>query len=60
MANDIADLFAQCERDRFSVHARHLNEQMVRVLKTIGYDVVFAAARGNICTIGRASAISTC
>jgi ornithine--oxo-acid transaminase len=53
-------LFAQCERDRFSVHARHLNEQMVRVLKTIGYDVVFAAARGNICTIGRASAISTC
>ena len=41
MANNVADLFAQFERDRFSMHARHLNEQMVRVLKTIGYDVGF-------------------
>jgi ornithine--oxo-acid transaminase len=59
MANNIADLFAQCERDRFSMHARHVNEQMVRILKTIGYDVGFCRGEGNICTIGRASAIST-
>src|SRR6516225_7231155 len=47
MANDIADLFAQCERDRFSMHSRHLNEQMVRVLKTIGYDVGFCRGEGQ-------------
>src|SRR5262249_51653883 len=47
MANNIADLFAQCERDRFSAHARHLNEQMVRVLKAIGYDVGFCRGEGQ-------------
>src|SRR6516165_1532735 len=47
MADNIADLFAQCERDRFSMHARHLNEQMVRVLKTIGYDVGFCRGEGQ-------------
>jgi ornithine--oxo-acid transaminase len=47
MGNNIADLFAQCERDRFSMHARHLNEQMVRVLRTIGYDVGFCRGEGQ-------------
>src|SRR5215813_14669255 len=47
MANNLADLFAQCELDRFSMHARHLNEQMVRVLKTIGYDVGFCRGEGQ-------------
>ena len=47
MADNIADLFAQCERDRFSMHSRHLNEQMVRVLKTIGYDVGFCRGEGQ-------------
>jgi ornithine--oxo-acid transaminase len=47
MANNIADLFARCERDRFSMHARHLNEQMVRVLKAIRYDVGFCRGEGQ-------------
>jgi non-ribosomal peptide synthetase component F len=33
MAYDFADLFAQRERDRYAIHSRHLNEQMVRALK---------------------------
>ena len=47
MANNIADLFAQCERDRFTMHVRHLNEQMVRVLRAIGYDVGFCRGEGQ-------------
>jgi ornithine--oxo-acid transaminase len=44
---DIPNLFEQRERDRFAVHSRHLNEQMVRVLKAIGYDVGFCRGRGQ-------------
>src|SRR3954464_6436134 len=47
MALDIAALFAEREADRFSMHSRHLNEQMVRVLKTIGYDVGFCRGAGQ-------------
>jgi ornithine--oxo-acid transaminase len=45
MTHDIADLFARHERDRYMLHTRYLDEQMVKVLKTIGYDVGFC--RGN-------------
>ena len=38
---DIAALFEANERERFEIHTRYLNEQMVRVLRTIGYDVGF-------------------
>jgi ornithine--oxo-acid transaminase len=44
---DIAALFETHESDRFSLHKRRLNEQMVRVLKTIGYDVGFCKGRGQ-------------
>src|SRR3954469_6961022 len=44
---DIAALFAAHEADRFDLHKRRLNEQMVRVLKTIGYDVGFRKGRGQ-------------
>jgi ornithine--oxo-acid transaminase len=44
---DIADLFAQREHERFAMHSRHLNEQMVRVLKAIGYDVGFCRGEGQ-------------
>ncbi|MGE3992158.1 MAG: aspartate aminotransferase family protein [Pseudorhodoplanes sp.] len=44
---DIAALFEARERDRFEVHTRHLNEQMVRVLRTIGYDVGFRRGSGQ-------------
>src|SRR5215213_8933484 len=47
MTDDIAALFAQRESDRFAMHSRHLNEQMVRVLKTIGYDVGFCRGTGQ-------------
>ena len=44
---DVADLYASSESDRFETHARHLNEQMVRVLRAIGYDVGFSRGAGQ-------------
>jgi ornithine--oxo-acid transaminase len=44
---DVAALFDTHETERFSLHSRHLNEQMVRVLRTIGYDVGFCKGRGQ-------------
>jgi ornithine--oxo-acid transaminase len=47
MSLDIAALYAESEADRFATHTRHLNEQMVRVLKTLGYDVGFCRGIGQ-------------
>ena len=47
MSPDIAELFVQCERDRYALHGRHLDEQMVKVLRTIGYDVGFCRGEGQ-------------
>ncbi len=47
MTADIAELFAQRERERFDLHLRHLNGQMVKVLRTIGYDVGFCRGSGQ-------------
>jgi ornithine--oxo-acid transaminase len=47
MGHDIAGLFAEREADRYELHSRHLNEQMVRVLRTIGYDVGFCKGQGQ-------------
>src|SRR5436190_7581299 len=44
---DIAALFESHESERFSLHTRRLNEQMVRVLRTIGYDVGFCKGTGQ-------------
>jgi len=44
---DIAALFEAYEAERFDLHRRRLNEQMVRVLRTIGYDVGFCKGRGQ-------------
>jgi ornithine--oxo-acid transaminase len=44
---DMGALFAQREADRYAMHSRHLNEQMVRVLRTIGYDVGFCRGQGQ-------------
>src|SRR6187431_55820 len=44
---DVAELFESHETERFGLHTRHLNEQMVRVLRTIGYDVGFCKGRGQ-------------
>jgi ornithine--oxo-acid transaminase len=45
MIYDSADLFARRERDRYEMHSRHLNDQMVRVIQTIGYDVGFCRGK---------------
>src|SRR2546423_351669 len=44
---DIAALFDSHESERSSLHTRYLNELMVRVLRTIGYDVGFCKGRGQ-------------
>src|SRR3974390_3026537 len=44
---DLAAMAAARETDRSPLQARHLNEQMVRVLQTIGYDVGFVSGRGQ-------------
>jgi ornithine--oxo-acid transaminase len=46
MSLDIAKVYADSEADRFAMHTRYLNEQMVRVLKTLGYDVGFCRGTG--------------
>ena len=43
---DMSGLFMEREAQRGSMHTRHLNEQLVRVLKTIGYDVGFQKGQG--------------
>src|ERR1051325_4114097 len=44
---DFATLFDTHESERFDLHTRRLNEQMVRVLRTIGYDVGFCKGQGQ-------------
>ncbi len=44
---DVSEIFAERQAQRGSMHARHLNEQLVRVLKTIGYDVGFQKGQGQ-------------
>ncbi|MDB5549522.1 MAG: aminotransferase [Tardiphaga sp.] len=44
---DVSEMFVDREGQRSSMHARHLNEQLVKVLKTIGYDVGFRRGQGQ-------------
>src|ERR1700749_3959042 len=44
---DVSEMFVEREGQRSSMHSRHLNEQLVRVLKTIGYDVGFQKGQGQ-------------
>ena len=44
---DISEMFVDRQSQRSSLHVRHLNEQLVRVLKTIGYDVGFQKGEGQ-------------
>src|ERR1700727_1493485 len=43
---DVSAMFMDRQGQRSSMHARHLNEQLVRILKTIGYDVGFQKGQG--------------
>src|SRR5215510_7237817 len=47
MSLDMASLFAEREGERYALHTRHLNEQLVRVLRTIGFDAGFRSGRGQ-------------
>src|SRR5205814_1435119 len=44
---DVSEMFVGRQAQRSSMHARHLNEQLVRVLKTICYDVGFQKGQGQ-------------
>jgi ornithine--oxo-acid transaminase len=44
---DVSEMFVDRQSQRSSMHSRHLNEQLVRVLKTIGYDVGFQKDQGQ-------------
>ncbi len=44
---DVSEMFSERESQRSSLHTRYLNEQFVRVLKTIGYDVGFQKGQGQ-------------
>ena len=44
---DISEMFADRQFQRNALHTRYLNEQLVRVLKTIGYDVGFQRGQGQ-------------
>ncbi len=47
MTFSIAELIAQHSTDKFDLHERYLNNQMVRMLKTIGYDRHYQRAAGQ-------------
>jgi ornithine--oxo-acid transaminase len=47
MSIDVAALFAEREQDRYALHARYLNEQMVRMLRTIGFDRQYRRGSGQ-------------
>jgi ornithine--oxo-acid transaminase len=47
MSLEITDLFAEREAERYTLHVRYLNEQMVRLLKAIGFDKAFRRGRGQ-------------
>jgi ornithine--oxo-acid transaminase len=44
---DPASVFAERESERYSLHVRYMNEMMVRVLRTVGYDVGFRTGKGQ-------------
>ncbi len=47
MSFSIAELFTQHSQEKFELHENYLNNQMVRVLQTIGYDRNYTRATGQ-------------
>ncbi len=47
MTFSIADLFSDRFENKFALHEEHLNNQMVKVLRTIGYDRNYTRAVGQ-------------
>ena len=56
---DIVSTFSERELERYALHSRYMNEMMVRVLQTIGYDVGFCGGTGQYST-ARVCATSIC
>jgi ornithine--oxo-acid transaminase len=50
MPLDLHRLLNERRGEKYGLHERFLNAQMVRVLKTIGYDVDFVSAEGPYLT----------
>src|SRR5215475_8734831 len=50
MPLDLKRLLADRQSEKYALHEQHLNAQLVRVLKTIGYDVNFVEAEGPYLT----------
>lgn len=44
---DLREMLAAREAERYELHSRHLNEMMVRVLRTLGFDVGFRSGQGQ-------------
>src|SRR3954471_13102111 len=44
---DVSEIFVERQAQRRTMPSRHLHEQLVRVLKTIGYDVGFQKGQGQ-------------
>ncbi len=47
MSLDIKRLFDERNEERYALHSRYLNQQMVRVLKTIGFDPAYQRGQGQ-------------
>lgn len=43
---DLARLLAERGAERYELHTRHLNHQLPRMLRTIGFDKVYERAEG--------------
>ena len=56
---DIRELIAEREAERYQLHSSYLNEQMVHVLKTIGFDRRYQRGVGQYLYDGTARNIST-
>src|SRR3546814_19434990 len=46
MTFDLASILSRRQGEKYALHEKHLNTQLVRVLKTLGYDVNFARGEG--------------
>ena len=44
---DMTALFARHDSDCYELYSRHSNEQLVRMLKMVGYDVGFCRGEGS-------------
>ena len=44
---DIREMLARRDAERYTLHSQHLNDMMVRVLRTLGFDAGFQSGQGQ-------------